>query len=217
LQDDLQDFLTIAEELEIKGLAGVPNIGLVPSNKSEYKQVRQYGGNSSVHNATKSDNEYDIASKKSEVGLKKSYDDVVPNSERSVDIASNTDFSIFDEQINLIIEKTDAGFQCNLCRYVSRQMGHIKEHVENIHLGGIPVACTECGTICKSRQKLRYHRKKEHCKTEEEAEAEELEIKDLAGVPNIREVRSENSEYQHVRQYEGNSSVQNVKKIDNMK
>jgi len=89
----------------------------------------------------------------------------VPNSESSVDIASNTDFSIFDEQINLMIEKTDTGFQCNMCRYVSRNKGHLKEHVENVHLGGIPVSCPECGTTCRSRQKLRHHRK-EHRKTE---------------------------------------------------
>ena len=97
--------------------------------------------------------------------LKKYEDDIVPNSESSVDIARNTNFTLFDEQINLIIEKTDTGFQCNMCRYFSTKKIHLKKHVENVHLGGIPVTCTECGTTCKSRQKLRAHRNREHCKT----------------------------------------------------
>ena len=86
------------------------------------------------------------------------------NSFRSVALASTTDFTIFDEEINLILEKSEAGWKCNMCNYLSKNKPHVKEHVENVHLGGIPVSCTECGKICKSRQQLRFHMNNAHRK-----------------------------------------------------
>ena len=71
-------------------------------------------------------------------------------------IVSLTDMAEVDEKIEQLIERRDGRHYCKACEYSAQHKGHIKEHVE-IHIDGLSYPCQFCDKTFRSRNSLRRH------------------------------------------------------------
>ena len=62
-------------------------------------------------------------------------------------------------KIESIIEKREGRYNCTNCGYTSRQIGHMREHVEK-HIEGLQYPCNSCNKIMSSSHSFRDHKRK---------------------------------------------------------
>ena len=161
-QEDLNDFLSTAEDLKIKGLAEGANSEsktnrfndrYVPKSESqsmikdEYVQPTYISENHPESFATSfNENQLSVVEETSEFG-----DHYVSNG-----------FEI-DGKIDSMISKVDGIWSCNVCGKRTKGKNDLKKHVET-HLDGISLPCAYCGKSYRSKSVLtahvfQYHRK----------------------------------------------------------
>ena len=148
-QENFYSFLSIAKELELKGLMGI--------SKGEEEVPINPSGFIAPQNATLKPFPLTPAP------LKES-------SIRTVSLANeqSDDLQKLDEQINSMMTKGSRKnkhghllYACNSCGYESKQ-SHMKSHIEVNHLEGISVPCNFCEKTFRNRNGLRKHRAKDH-------------------------------------------------------
>ena len=141
-QEELENFLDVAQKLKIEGLLSTED----PSddNKDEVFQYRK--PKSEIPN---------IPAEPSEVQVYKE-DPVVRNMEYKKAITIN-DMSEADDTIQQLMEKRDGRHFCTVCDYSSLQKIHLKEHVE-LHIEGLYYPCNFCGKTFRSKNSFRRHR-----------------------------------------------------------
>merc|ERR1712129_256529 len=165
-QKNLDSFLAVAEELQLKGLMGsgaeeevedvnkknmVEKRAKHPEQKKVYpKQESPTSDNiSSVHKAVAS-----------------------PPLEGTVAVTDYTvaaDLQDLDDKINSMMmlsgNKTKDGMRpariCKVCGKEDR-FANIKEHIEANHITGVSHTCNICGTTTRSRHAMADHRRKKH-------------------------------------------------------
>ena len=71
-------------------------------------------------------------------------------------VVALTDMAEVDEKIQQLMEKRDGIFHCKACVYTSRNRIHMKEHVER-HIDGLSYPCQFCDKTFRSRNSLRNH------------------------------------------------------------
>jgi len=152
LQDNLDSFLALAEELKLKGLAG-PN--------AEERETKVF------HKETK-------RVKKQKEPITQS-DPLNPNTRsvisteeiRSVvTLEENRDISEYNDEMNLdekvcsLMTKLPGRVLARMCKVCGKegQNTNIIDHIETHHLEGVFQMCRKCGKTLKSRHKLRMHR-----------------------------------------------------------
>ena len=155
-QENLDSFLVIAEELQLKGLMG----------KSEKDEVVQ-------------DNTFKMAAemkvkaghkKESSVGQSQPlFAEQIPSNALGGELAltnqSTLDFQELDERCTSMMEKTSgrnahgqALYQCKVCGKENIRSA-IKSHIEGNHLEGFSILCKFCGKTYRSRKSLAEHHK----------------------------------------------------------
>ena len=151
-QEDLNSFLAIAEEIQLKGLTGQTISDLVEEQKQiEQKSTTQQSDIKPLKNST-------------------TYTTVaLPNQSR-------TDLQALDEKVKLLIEKgqnmipvgqrngrprEETSRICKVCGKEGR-ITLIKQHIEANHLEGICIPCDFCENTFSSRNALNQHRSKLH-------------------------------------------------------
>ena len=171
-QDDIDNFLAVAEELELKGLAGEGNelkdnethttsrIQEVLSSYhepviGERKKSQQDGNKYKPKLQVQATN--CVSEQKQELGNIVA----IPNSYYG-------EISKLDEQINLlmvtgqnpIIRKNgqqDKSFICQICGKEGNKT-NIIDHIESNHIGGIALPCQMCEKTFRSRHMIRNHK-----------------------------------------------------------
>ena len=151
LQDNLDSFLELAEELKLKGLTGTAN---------------------SRSNATESTFEAEPNYENAQVKTEKALKGNTPSDNRAVAITNNkvsAEVEDLDDQIKSMMTMTDVrsadgkGFiaSCNICgkQLPSRNM---PQHIEANHITGVSHACGVCGKTSRSRNALRFHKYSNH-------------------------------------------------------
>ena len=162
LQDNLDSFLELAEELRLKGLTnGAGNSSKATESTFEVKPT------------------YENAPIKTEKAIRRNtlpnvHNQIPANSnDRVVAITNNTKVSVeaanLDEQIKSMMTTTNVrsadgkGFitSCNICgkELPSR---HMPQHIEANHITGVSHACDICGKTSRSRNALRTHKYSNH-------------------------------------------------------
>ena len=163
-QEDLEGFLLLAQELELKGL-------------TEEDTVTEH-----------------IEKHKSEIAPGKKYEKVLGNPNYSQpSIESSQNRTPYEENLNLcptetktlvptetslgqrihiendvlqmretMFEKIDKVWTCKVCEFSSHNSGHMREHVEK-HLEGVEYPCNLCGKIMRSSKSLRNHHSMKRC------------------------------------------------------
>ena len=159
-QEQLENFLALAEELELKGLSG--NSEEVVSEFAHYPPPDQEHFLSQnkprTHFSRENNRNGGLPSKADYQGEIIPIQGVVlpmqPKSRQSVHIEPDT-----MAKINSMIEKKTDGYSCTNCSYTSRHPGHMREHVEK-HIEGLEYACSSCDRVFSFSLSLRDHKRR---------------------------------------------------------
>ena len=153
-QENLDSFLAIAEELELKGLMGKSNQREqeIPTKPSEVPVAKN-------------------VALKDETRMKKSTPMLSPRSSsrdsqvRTVAVANenSADIQKLDEQINSLMTKSSRknirGMPIYICNDCGKEGKHsqVRDHIEANHLQGISVPCNFCEKMFRSRHSKAVH------------------------------------------------------------
>ena len=160
-QEDLDAFLSLAEELQLKGLApsgddsspvGKLDVNQKPiTNISQGKQFPQR--EPELFNPIQE-------TKPSVNDTHSEYKSTVTADIGKVIMAVDSNTGNFDVQIETMMERIIDGefnWKCAVCGKMTKgSTTQMKRHVE-IHLEGLSYPCTHCGKVCRSRTILTKH------------------------------------------------------------
>ena len=147
-QEDLDGFLALAEELQLKGLSGYEDNAPDKEEGNILKQSPKQHLKNDVHKSEiktrlKSPNIFKTQNK---------YDSF--NNQRLVPINKNVKV-----RLGSMMEHFNDGekkWRCNICGKVSSHKHHIRSHVET-HIEDVPYPCNQCGKVSKTSDALRVH------------------------------------------------------------
>ena len=163
-QENLDSFLVIAEELQLKGLMGQTNDGGVveerttkkPPTKKEIPVYKTEPHISKLSRPSQTNsrnqivgNEYDYFSSGT----------VALSSNCSDDLqALNNDISTMMERTSKTNANGKTIFRCKTCGKEAPHSNDIKKHIEANHLEGISIPCNLCEKTFRSRNALAQHK-----------------------------------------------------------
>ena len=176
-QENLNSFLSVAEDLQLKGL-----MGLIEDNKTKKREVKQVKRIKSERS--------DIYAEPFPINANPKHETFLENLDQSDD--KNQGTGDLDSQLNPLEQKTEAGANemeeldkrvrsmmekgerhqlangQNRSAHVCKQCGKegkssdIIIHIETQHLGGLSLSCDICHKIRPSRDSLRRHKNMFH-------------------------------------------------------
>ena len=167
-QENLDTFLNIAEEFQLKGINGSEDgeggeDGGNPQKKTYNPTIPRTGthrNNDVFETAISSQNNSFISKTNSEDQIPLSAATALPKYEFSGDMKE------LDEKIGSLMVRSEhmikqgaqnkTAYVCNVCKKEDTKW-NIKIHAERIHLEGISIPCNFCGKTFKSRYALRLH------------------------------------------------------------
>ena len=162
-QENLDSFLAIAEELQLKGLQSSNYQNEIELNTSLPKQ--NYGTNKMLSDARKATNE------NKSTFLKEQKDEVREEENNALAIPLSGDLQQLDETVNSMMETSQNLVKngkrqtpAKICKVCGKE-GHptdIKRHIEANHLEGVSIPCNHCHKVFRSRVSWRYHASKYH-------------------------------------------------------
>lgn len=172
-QEELEGFLHLAEDLELKGLTGLledtgngmENAGNIGSGMGSWQTQKQ--GNSEFAKrkyktsfktekyptSTISNQEIEIGDNGAQV--KERYKQTLVPTE----MTPKPKVYIANEIIQMretMFEKLGGLWACKVCHFSSKDRSHLREHVEK-HIEGVEYSCNMCGKILRSSKSLRSH------------------------------------------------------------
>ena len=160
-QNDIEAFLSLAEEFQLKGLIGEgeemqkqPQVPKVNKMLPEITSVMRIERENSKSNLWEDIEE-----------IRENYF-YSSNKRHEVVAVSSQNMATHKEQIMSMMGKIDLGWICKVCGKsdTSRNKTHLMEHIEAHHMGDISLPCNICGAIQKSTAAVRAHIRKDHYK-----------------------------------------------------
>lgn len=159
-QKDLNNFLFLAEELQLKGLTGND------SKENVVKKTVNEHKNHTVNSMTEPKFNMEIPIKQTSLiheDLEETFEffsnACKTNIKNSVvSIAEPTDLK---DQICSMMKRVDGKWICNVCGISKGQKGHMADHIDSNHIEA-SYSCDQCGKISRSRIGLRKHMKINH-------------------------------------------------------
>ena len=151
LQEDLEGFLLLAEELQLKGLEGGG------AEEESFKVAQTQNMNMNVKGTR---NIKDNKRSKLDNMTTEGYGAMVSTETKSFSskIAVSEDV---ERVVSEIISKQDNYWTCTICQFKSPQRGHLREHAET-HIEGLQYPCNNCGKIMRSSGAFRKHIRRYH-------------------------------------------------------
>ena len=144
-QENLNTFLTIAEEFQLKGL------------ESNYKENHEKRANQIYE---------EPEAEKTHSALEEMVNEVLPMKSNS-NVPSIVDWIDLDEKVKSMMEKgenmlptgrTQTSYKCKLCGKQG-QGNDIRKHIEANHLRGVSIPCNYCEETFNSRRAFVQHKK----------------------------------------------------------
>ena len=162
LQENLDSFLALANELQLKGLTGDQNTDV--DNRSQLPEK--------MHQQKVLTEDNLMLQKERQSGTERG-SPVKRNFERTVSLVETADSGQLDQQIKSMMDSTEnyitrkngarkRAFICKVCGKKAED-SDIRRHIEANHLSNVSHSCDICGKISRSRDGLRQH-KREHSK-----------------------------------------------------
>ena len=161
-QEDLDGFLALAEELQLKGLTGGGHTE--EGNPGEIKDKGPKVEDKLRNNHTKPKLLPNTVNHKMGRSLENiSGHMVFAEPTEKYEIAEVNNFDNLTEKIESLIEKIHGIWTCKMCGKTSKSnlKGDMKRHAE-IHIEGITHHCNVCGKIFRSSSLLRVHKYQKH-------------------------------------------------------
>ena len=165
-REDLDGFLLLAQELELKGLAeedaGIEDIErskneITPGIEFEKEMgiqndLRRNIGSS--QNASSHDDYQNLCTTAAETLVS-----TETNLRRKVQIENDV-----LQLRETMFEKVDNFWTCKVCQFDSSNVNNLREHVEK-HIEGVEYPCNLCGEIMRSSKSLRNHHSMKRCRS----------------------------------------------------
>jgi hypothetical protein len=158
-QEDLDGFLVLAEELQLKGLAGTGNdpIDTVEHPKPKPEPQRIERKINAMHQPENYEQTFEVES---------SNNSIMPVYEGK--LAMNSDTEDIKAQIDLMIEVIgEKAYRCTVCGKENRgkdsSRRDLGRHVET-HIEGVSHPCSLCGKVSRSSHALQAHVSRSHRK-----------------------------------------------------
>ena len=151
-QEELDSFLALAEELQLKGLEGNSEPDLPEHSSESFNFTERRADVNQKQNTPKK-----IIS--SYAKFEKEFVGPVMNMmpyERKSKLNSIIEPATM-AKIESMIEKRVDGNYCTNCGYTSKHPGHMREHVEK-HIEGLEYPCYSCNKIMRSSNTFRTHK-----------------------------------------------------------
>ena len=160
-QENLDSFLAIAEELELKGLTGQ---GSASGNNMEKETRPKSLAESGSSKLTKLDQ-----TNQDDQALLDEYD----KANKSVALTNlfSGELQELDEKVKAMVEKShnvtangkkSVLYVCKVCGKEGEDQKNMKRHVEAIHLEGVSIPCNLCGKTSRTRHAMNRHKAKFH-------------------------------------------------------
>ena len=158
-QENLDSFLSIAEELQLKGLMRSTNEEHMSSSDNDVLEKstrsKSIGRESSDIYRSKEKSSFHREEKENSMML------AIPTN-------FSEDFQQLDEKVQSMLQKTDRmvngqrAFACKVCGKEAKSQ-NIKRHIESKHIGeDISHPCNLCEKTCRSRNSLWEHQHEKH-------------------------------------------------------
>ena len=155
-QENLDSFLAIAEELQLRGLMGKADDRVEdPNFDGKRPQSKVLPKSNSLEEHPKADAQH------SKIDREKSNTTVALPSYYSGDLDQ------LEEMVKSMMEKSennyrDRKYKAHRCKVCGKEgeSNAIKDHIEANHIEGIVIPCTLCEKTFRSRDSLRHHRQK---------------------------------------------------------
>ena len=151
-QGDLDAFLLIAEEFQLKGLTG-------NAENSKEQATSQTPPFYSPSHFAKAPNTVKNTVKEENINHRESGSSSSSSSSGTFGPTPKIHIEIPEEtarKVESMITKRDRSWICLECDYASTYKSHIREHAEK-HIEGLEYPCNFCGKITRSRSTLRQH------------------------------------------------------------
>ena len=180
-QENLDSFLTIAEELKLKGLTGQTSIPDVKENHDRFKTVDKI--KEPFVKSTTCNNSEPSTPPIATLADSNKFDGDLQSLEEEVSRALaipsqfSGDLESLDEKVKSLMERSgnfvpikeqakgrprqEAAFLCKVCGKESK-VTNIIDHIESNHIEGIALPCSFCKQIYSSRKSLRLHKSRYH-------------------------------------------------------
>ena len=157
-QEDLDDFLRVSEELQLKGLTGTEE-----KQHDEEIIINQFiktKRNSVVQNNLSHANLDDYNNREIKTINEERYQisntrEIVATDVIKIKTAANIEQ--LDSTINSMIIKLDGIWTCTQCGKTDKSKCNLGKHVEAKHIEGVPHPCNKCGKFFRSRNTLNNH------------------------------------------------------------
>ena len=170
-QEDLNDFLAVAEELQLKGLIGnekeakeeevMPDIDIKQSVQKQNKNSVVKNSPAIVNSLTERPHEVkteievdieDVAEQKTVVALNRTDDRMIATKED------------LDERIRSMMTVSDGQWSCTICGKTdtTNSKQRVSNHIEAKHIEGVSHPCNQCGKQFRSRHSLSQHISSQH-------------------------------------------------------
>ena len=155
-QENLDAFLSIAEELKLKGLTGQKDVSGDNIEANQTKMSRQSKLKKEIFNINLGQQDYTL--KKDPNNSELSHEMAVQNFAcqdlQELDIQVK---SMMEKSQNLIPNGKERAKTCKVCGKEGAGIA-IRDHIEANHLEGVALPCITCGKTCRSRMLLRRHK-----------------------------------------------------------
>ena len=149
-QENLESFLSLANDLQLRGLESKQTDDMTLMFDIEQKSaISRSERDSKVKPKTLAETKFESQEAQMKIAMHQSIDDQVRSMIEIGDIPAPG-----RSQGRVRI--------CKVCGKEGRLFA-IKRHIEAIHISGISHPCDNCGKICLSRDRLRRHKSVHHC------------------------------------------------------
>ena len=157
-QENLDSFLAIAEELQLKGLTGQTNGDTAEQEETTQMLARKQ--EIPVHKKEPYISKFLRPSQSSHQIVDNEY-------EGTLALLPNSDLEILNDKINSMLEKTKnvngkTIFRCKVCGKEAMHANDMRKHIEANHLEGVSIPCNLCEKTFRSRNALAKHKQYIH-------------------------------------------------------
>ena len=174
-QEDLDGFLSLAEELQLKGLSGGNDDNESTQNSSSANELESTKLDTKLKPLVQSKSKIKfesfasvaLAKEESLVALETSHTSTykggivsIPTDAHKITYIDDADE--LDEKINLMMLKVEGKWSCSVCGKIDHRKSNMIQHIEANHIEGVTHTCNQCGKTSRSRNALCKHVAKEH-------------------------------------------------------
>jgi len=169
-QDDLDEFMALANSLDIRGLAAEAvemeslnkknrdqEVTETPTNPPGPKVVTS--SKKKLKKVAFAKDEIDSKTEQADEARDDTPDFVGENEEKDsflVENLSDTSMSEYDEKVTEMMTKNPSGWDCVKCGHTAKKRAHLEEHVQK-HIEGYSFKCSTCTSTFSRKYSLRHH------------------------------------------------------------